>query len=125
VADHAEHGPAEHAGGLSGGEAGTVIERLTAESDHIHATDLIYGGCQDARGALRVERSQGRVGNEDRVIGAHGQGMFERFLAGFRSNAQCGDGAAVGFLLLERALHGIFIEWVDDERRISPRDLPA
>ena len=119
-----EHRPAEDLRRLCGGETRTIVQRLATECDDVRAADFVDRRRQHARRALCIEGVERRVRDENGFIRAHGERMFERFLGGLRSDAQCGNRSAVGFLELKRAFDGVLIKRIDDQRRFPPRHLP-
>jgi len=124
LAGQPKHGPPQQAGGLRRSEAGAIIEGLAAKDHQVSVTDFLNGCRQDACCTLRIEVAERRVGDQDGLVGTHGQGVFERFFGCFWANAQCDNGSALGFFLLQCALNGVLVKGVDDQGRIPPGDLP-
>ena len=94
--------------------------------DHdLHVAQLFNGLCQNVGGRQRVGAIEGRVGDQDGLVAAHGQAGLEGFLGAFGAKAEGRGFAAVLLLEADGLFDGIFVPGVDHQAGVAPGDLAA
>src|SRR5437764_5145460 len=89
------------------------VRGLVARDDQVVAAGLRDGGGEDLRGRDRVRAVKHRVGDVDRLVGAHGQRLADGVGRAIRAYRDHGDLALAGFLDLQRLFDGLLVDLVE------------